>query len=53
MILDEILHFEQIFWPFWHGFGQKRAFCVQNFQKVPGDNVAQRVAENVATLCKI
>ena len=42
MILDEILHSDLIFWPFWHGFGQKRAFCVQNFQKVPGDDVAQR-----------
>ena len=42
MILDEILHFDLILWPFRHVLGQKRVFRVQNFQKVPGDDVAQR-----------
>ena len=42
MIVDEILHLDLIFRPFWHFLGPKHVFCAQNYQLGPGDNVAQR-----------
>ena len=42
MIVDEIWHLDLILMSFWHFLGPKHVFCVQNYQKYPGDNVAQR-----------